>query len=95
MGKTNSPLTLAIHPSLSSSPLIQGLKEKGHQVIVDNRLLEVEMGVEGVQPIDVILAPNAWRMPQETLTEKNLDMALKAARAQKVKPKKKGKKGVT
>ena len=69
MGKTNSPMKLLVDVDIVSSPEIQELIAKGHEVLVFSECY------------DGILSGRAWYMPVELL--KYLPIALKEMRRRK------------
>lgn len=73
MGRTPKPLTLLVTEDLIHTPEIQDLADKGHRIML------LELCSDPVP--DIILSPLSWRMTPELL--KYLDVAVKAARAQK------------
>ena len=73
MGKTSKPLTIYVTQELIHAPELQALADKGHRIV----LLELSQDPEP----DLILSGRAWRMTPLLL--KYVEVAVRAARAQR------------
>ena len=73
MGKTSKPLAILVHPGLMEWAEVKALRKQGHLIVP-------LLGDEEVD-IDLILAPNAWRMTEDL--RPHFELVIKAARKAK------------